>query len=458
MTARLTPLELRQHALAIWQAGVDAVRSESLVANAVHVSGGQLRIGDLSWSLADIGKIVVVGCGKAGAGMADGLERALGARVLHDKDVTGWVNVPSGCERPLQRIHLHPARPAGVNEPTDAGVQGAEKILNLVSNLGENDVCICLISGGGSALLPAPAHGITLADKLAVTKHLSGAGANIRQMNTVRKQLSRIKGGGLARACKAGKLISLIISDVLGDPLDVIASGPTVADTSTPADALQVLEQFDAREAGISPAVFDVLERKMHSAKTDTFGNACQPTNLVIGNNAAAVSACADEARQRGFLTSAEAITELEGDAESIGRQLADKAVELRGMGQSRNCFVSGGEPVVQLVSAERRGRGGRNQQLVLAGLRHLLDRQAEESLAGVCLVSGGTDGEDGPTDAAGALADALVVAEMRKRELDPERFLRDNDAYNFFTPLGGLIMTGPTNTNVCDVRVVVTG
>ncbi len=146
---------------------------------------------------------------------------------------------------------MHAARPAGVNEPTPEGVAGAEEILRLVESLGPDDLCLCLISGGGSALMPAPVEGITLADKLAVTRHLSAAGANIEQLNTVRKQLSRIKGGGLLRACRAGRMVSLIISDVLGDPLDIIASGPTVPDSSTPQAALDVLERFDARAAGI---------------------------------------------------------------------------------------------------------------------------------------------------------------------------------------------------------------
>ena len=196
--------------------------------------------------------------------MAAGVERAL-VDVAAAKQLTGWVNVPEDCVRSLPYITLHGARPAGVNEPTEAGVAGARRILEIVNSLGPNDLCFCLISGGGSALLPVEA--ITLADKQAVTKHLSGAGANIEELNTVRKQLSRIKGGGLARACRAGRLITLIISDVIGDPLDVIASGPTVPDSKTPQDALDVLERFHAREAGISASVFDYLESKRESKR-----------------------------------------------------------------------------------------------------------------------------------------------------------------------------------------------
>ena len=177
--------------------------------------------------------------------------------------------MPADCVRPLQRIHLHAARPAGVNEPTPEGVAGSMEILRLVESLGPDDLCLCLISGGGSALMPAPVEGVTLADKLALTRHLSAAGANIEQLNTVRKQLSRIKGGGLLRACRAGRLVSLIISDVLGDPLDVIASGPTVPDTSTPQAALEVLERFGAREAKHCTAAIEYLERA--SAARDSF-------------------------------------------------------------------------------------------------------------------------------------------------------------------------------------------
>ena len=208
--------QLRTDALAVWQAGVTAVDSARLVEDRVHVEGEYLSIGADLFSLTKLRRIVVVGAGKAGAGMADGLERALGDRLLAEKGVAGWINVPEDCIRPLKRIHLHGARPAGVNEPTEAGVTGTMKILELVGSLSADDLCLCLLSGGGSALLPAPIPEITLADKQAVTKYLSAAGANIRELNAVRKQLSCIKGGGLARACRAGYLGTLIISDVPG--------------------------------------------------------------------------------------------------------------------------------------------------------------------------------------------------------------------------------------------------
>ena len=300
------PTQLRRDAQQIWLAGVEAVRSQRLVLECLNVEPESSVIGNKASATVAPGCRLATatalglhpphrgGWGRQGGdrhgrsrrrsprAKTDGPKatRRLGQRAgrLHARPGT---NVPPAAElhragvspaaapsgpksrqpQEVRRIHLHAARPAGVNEPTAEGVAGAEEILRLVESLGPDDLCLCLISGGGSALMPAPVEGITLADKLAVTRHLSAAGANIEQLNTVRKQLSRIKGGGLLRACRAGRLVSLIISDVLGDPLDVIASGPTVPDSSTPQAALDVLERFHARQAGIAPAVFEYLQK-----------------------------------------------------------------------------------------------------------------------------------------------------------------------------------------------------
>jgi len=374
---------------------------------------------------------------------------------------------------------LHGARPAGVNEPTEAGAAGAAEILRIVESLGPDDLCLCLISGGGSALMPAPVAGITLADKLAVTRHLSAAGANIEELNTVRKQLSRIKGGGLACSCRAGRLIALIISDVLGDPLDVIASGPTVPDTSTPEAALAVLSRFGAAEAGISPNVFECLRTRDQDEKrgqncfsppghacsrensSDPFSSpdpfslltatACRVANRIIGNNATAVDAAGQEAVRLGYSPAMVSSRSSEGYAENAGRHLAQMARQMRKT-PGPDCLVSGGEPVVKLVDSTRRGLGGRNQQLVLAAAESLWEDGAE----GIAILSGGTDGEDGPTDAAGAVLDAESLRAARRQGLDPADYLARNDAYHFFEPLDALIKTGPTHTNVCDLRVAV--
>ena len=299
--------------------------------------------------------------------------------------------------------------------------------------------------------------------------YLSASGANIEQLNAVRKQLSRIKGGGLARVCRAGRLISLIISDVLGDPLDVIASGPTVEDTSTPRAAIEVLDALAARDGGVSPTIFEYLAARESRAEFHSVQNGRSETasyevgdvaeatsyerrvtNLIIGNNATAVDAAGMEAERLGYSHAMICASRSEGPAEEIGRHLADMAMKMRSS-PGPNCLISGGEPVVTLCDAAHRGLGGRNQQLALAALMRLLEHRPE----GIVVLSGGTDGEDGPTDAAGAVVDAEVIAAARQSQLDPADYLARNDAYNFFRRAGGLICTGPTHTNVCDVRVV---
>ena len=473
---------LRRDALAIWRAGVEAVRAERLMREAVRLDGSTLSLHGIDGAnctvdLAGCRKLLVVGTGKAGAGMAAGLEEILGDEWLARLAVDGWLNVPADCVRRLKRIKLHAARAAGSNEPTLEGQAGAEQILERVAALGPDDLCICLISGGGSALLPAPIEGITLADKLAVTRFLSAAGANIQELNTVSKHLSRIKGGRLAKVCRAGRLIALVISDVLGDSLDVIGSGPTVPDTSTDEDALAVLLKFDPGRATVPKSVFAALERAASTGGTsDTRGIAsseqasgtrmdasdggagsnCQIDNLVIGNLARAVDAAAAVAEQLGYRVASAVARTMEPTAEEVGQHLAEAALAMqRGddtpYGQGANCLISGGEPVVRLVSLDQRGRGGRNQQLVLAAGQYLIEHNG----TGIAILSGGTDGEDGPTDAAGALWDDEVRAAAAAQHLEPAEFLARNDAYHFFAPLGALIKTGPTHTNVCDVRVV---
>jgi glycerate 2-kinase len=450
MTTR-SAAQLREDALAIWQAGVNAVRADALVEDNVQVIDDLLLVAGHEFALTEIDRIVIVGAGKAGAGMARGLETALGDAILSQKKVQGWVNVPADCVSSLKTITLHPARPAGQNEPTAAGVVGTETILNMVAALTPRDLCIALISGGGSALLPAPADGISLAEKQQLTRFLSGAGANIQALNTVRKQLSRIKGGGLARACRAGNLVSLILSDVLGDPLESIASGPTVRDSSTPQAALQILEQYDPQRTSISANVYRFLEQKISAPLPPP--PTCRVVNEVIGNLAVAVDAAGVEAERRGYSHAMLIAREPEGAAEAIGRHLAQQALLMRATA-GPDCLITGGEPVVTLAPAAERGRGGRNQQLVLAAAQTW--QQSKSSSTGMVLLSGGTDGEDGPTDAAGAWLDAQTLIHAEQTGLSLNDYLRRNDAYTFFEQVGGLMKTGPTHTNVCDIRVIV--
>lgn len=452
-----SPEQLRDDALAIWRAGVAAVDSSRLVREFVRTEDHNLWIGQRCFPRESIDRIVVVGAGKAGAGMAQGLEQALGPAWMDEKHLEGWINVPADCVRQLQRIRLHAARPAGHNEPTEAGVEGARQILELVQSLTPDDLCLCLLSGGGSALLPSPIEGVTLADKQAITRHLSGAGANIVELNTVRKQLSGIKGGNLARACKAGALETLIISDVIGDPLDIIASGPTVPDPAGPEQALEVLERFGARVSGASPAVWEVLRRRAEGPPPPPPG--CVTREHVIGNNATAVAAAGREARRRGYRVQCEPAQRLEGPAEQVGTALIERGEAMRGGGTPYTCLVSGGEPTVDLAPADCRGDGGRNQQLVLAALQRLVESSPQDPCRRLVLLSGGTDGEDGPTDAAGAwigeLLDRRIDGVWDRGEIADS--LARNDAYHFFQQRGGLLKTGPTHTNVCDLRVLVT-
>ena len=453
---------LSEHARLIWQAGVDAVGSERLVRNVVSVSEQRLTVGDEEFDLQQLTRIVVVGAGKAGAGMAAALEDILAVDVLSQANsscsVTGWVNVPADCVNPLPRIHLHSARPAGVNEPTEEGVAGSKKILELVRGLTDSDLCLVLLSGGGSALLPAPADGISLRDKQTITRLLMHGGATINELNCVRKQLSQIKGGGLARAMRSGRMLTLIISDVIGDPLDVIASGPTVADESSPLDALEIIDRVIRDQSSVPENVLRFLRAQSDVAASSAEIIDSRVRNFVIGNNKVAIGAALAKAVElgfRGFIHGCD----LTGVASDFGRELAALCLTVRDQSRDESCpfstcVISGGEPVVQLAETILPRKGGRNQELVLAACQELWDDGAER----IAILSGGTDGEDGPTDAAGAILDAAVVNEAKRLRLRPDEFLAINNSYEFFDKAGGLLKTGPTHTNVMDLRVAIIG
>jgi glycerate-2-kinase len=445
---------LTRDAIDIWTSAVHAVDSKMLVQQQITRDADRLTIAGREFSLRSLGRIVVVGTGKAGAGMAAGVEAAIGEDAL--ERLEGWVNVPADCVRELQRIHLHAARPAEVNEPTTEGVAGARKILQLVAGLQDTDVCLVLISGGGSALLPAPVDGVSLEDKQAVTRLLMHGGATINELNCVRKQLSQIKGGGLARAARRGTVISLIISDVIDDPLDVIASGPTVDDPSTAAQALAVLERIVGDQSRIPAAVRDFLTESDRATEQDAPIDARRVVNRVIGNNAVAVAAAESRARELGYSINNSGCG-MAGVAAELGRDLADQCISIRAQQNADAapiCILSGGEPIVHLAETDQPRKGGRNQELVLAAIEQLDADDGRD----IVIVSGGTDGEDGPTDAAGAWLDCDVLHTMRERQLEPAEFLAINNSYAFFELAGGLLKTGPTHTNVMDVRVALVG
>jgi hydroxypyruvate reductase/glycerate 2-kinase len=437
---------LRDHATTIWRAAVAAVDPLELV-RAV-LSDGRSELGA---ALAAARQILVLGGGKAGAAMARGVESALSDRL--DR-LSGLLNVPAESVLALQRIRLHAARPAGVNYPTPEGVAGAEAILSLAAAAGPHDVGLCLLSGGGSALLPAPAEGVTLADKQTVTHLLHACGASIDEMNCVRKHLSRMKGGRLAQAFSGRALFTLILSDVIGDPLDVIASGPTAADPTTFADALAVLERFGLT-AKAPPAVLEHLRRGRDGGAPETLKHLPGHVhNLILGNNARALAAAERCATTLGYPV-VNLGSFVDGDTTALAEFLAAIVRSIRRDGRPQGapvCLLSGGETTVKLGADH--GRGGRNQELVLA----LLQALDPQDLNATAILSGGSDGEDGPTDAAGAIADADTLSRARSLDLDPAAYLSRHDAYTFFNAVGDLFKTGLTGTNVMDVRVILFG
>jgi len=454
MTRPFPMTNLTTDAIEIWNASVDAVRARPLVQRVVRCDRNAFQVEEHRWSRSDFDSLLVIGAGKAATEMTAGLLEAVGDAM----PIRGWINVPGGTERSLPGIKVTVARPAGVNEPTEQGVAATRYILQQVKQAGPRDLCIVLLSGGGSALLTAPAAGISLHDKLATIRWLSSHGADITELNTVRKHLSDVKGGGLRKACRAGALATLVLSDVLGDPLDVIASGPTTLDTSTVEDALKVLERFDP-DRELPSSIYKRLEQ---ADSVDASGQGLDATTIVIGNNAVAVDSAGIRAEALGYNHTMHAATQCEGAAEDVGRRLADSLLSMlqRGPDEHRSdCLITGGEPTVTLVDASQRGLGGRNQQLVLAAYIALCKAGlSPEQWSRLCLLSGGTDGEDGPTDAAGGWIDADVHRRAEAQKLDAADFLRRNDAYRFLEATGGLLKTGPTGTNVCDVRVALVG
>ncbi len=437
---------LRRAAAQILEHSLRAADPRPAIARTMSVEGNALMVAGNAHPLPPRGRIVVVGAGKAGAPMAQAVDDILGDRVT-----AGVVAVKTGHQAPLRRIRL---REAGHPLPDDAGVAAAEEILALLSGLGPDDLVICLISGGGSALLPLPRPGVTLADMVRTTDLLLRSGADITELNTVRKHLSRIAGGQLARTAAPARLVTLVVSDIVGSPLDAIASGPTVPDPTTYADALAVLAKYRLTGAVPSP-VLGILCRGEAGEVPETpkpGDPAFAHTQVVIVvDNAAAARAAHGAAAEAGFHTLTLS-TYIEGEAREVGRVLAGIAREIDAAGRPAPrpaCIVAGGETT---VTVEGSGRGGRNQEVALGAARGLA------GLSDVLVVSFATDGTDGPTDAAGGVADGTTLARAKAKGLDLTRTLAGNDAYPFLDALGDLIRTGPTGTNVNDVMLILCG
>ncbi|MGA2275243.1 MAG: glycerate kinase [Bryobacteraceae bacterium] len=386
--------------------------------------------------------VYVIGAGKAGASMARAAERALGSVVTG-----GLVNVKYGHVAKLRRVELNEC---GHPVPDERGVAGAERIAEIAATAGEGDLVLCLISGGASALLPLPAPPVTLAEKQNVTRLLLASGADIHEINALRKHLSAIKGGQLARLAWPAKVEALLVSDVIGDNLDVIGSGPAAPDPSTFVDAAGVLARYGIRDK-VPAAVRARIDQGVAGAidETPKPGDPlfARVRNTVVGGNRLALDAAARHARELGFRTLVLSST-VAGETREIARMHAAIAREAAEHGRPVKppaCIITGGETTVTLRGD---GLGGRNQEFVLAAALDIA------GLDNVVVFSAGTDGTDGPTDAAGAIADGDTL----RRKPDARRYLDANDSYHYFEALGDLVITGPTNTNVADVRILLIG
>jgi glycerate 2-kinase len=430
--------------LTIFRAGLEAVDPREAVKRVLRLSGDDLHMGEHSYRLNDFKRIVVVGAGKAGASMAQAVEETLGGRLEG-----GLIVVKYGYTAPLKKVKIieggHPI-------PDEPGQHGARELLEIANDLGKDDLVFCLISGGGSALLPAPVEGVDLAEKQETTKLLLESGASIHEINTIRKHLSRIKGGWLAKAVAPATMITLILSDVIGDDLDVIASGPTVGDRSTFSDCLRVTEQYELN-AQIPSAVMTHL-RKGAEGKAHETPKPDDPVfrtglNLIVGSNMQCLEAAALKAQELGY--QALILSSLiEGETREVAKVHGSILKEIIRTGTPLDppaCIISGGETTVTI---QGKGKGGRNQEFALACGLEIAGWE------GAVVFSAGTDGTDGPTDAAGAFADWRMVERAQELGLDPSAALQENDAYPFFDRLGDLIITGPTNTNVMDVRILI--
>jgi len=432
----------------IFDAALAAVDPYRAVLSFARVENGCLLAGGNSYELDVFERIVVVGAGKAAARMAQAVETLLGARIS-----AGLIVVKEGHKLPLKIVEqVEGAHPV----PDEAGAEGARRLLDMMRAADEKTLVLCLISGGGSALLVAPAEGVTLQDKQQTTELLMKAGAGIGELNAVRKHLSAVKGGRLAQAAYPAQLLALLLSDVIGDRLDVIASGPTAPDGSTFGDAQAVIAKYRLEEK-LPPRVVAHLQKGMDGliAETVKEGDRCLECtrNVIVGALGLALEAAAERAKQSGL--PAQILTaELQGDVRAAARFLAQTARDtLAGMRPGeRRCLISGGETTVVVTG---NGKGGRNQELALA---FALEIEGQE---GVALLSAGTDGSDGPTDAAGALVDGRTAALARSLGIDLAGYLEGNDSYAFFRACDtrlkrrSHLFTGPTGTNVMDMQLL---
>jgi len=435
----------RQLAIDALNAALEAADPKNIIRSKIRVEKNSLKIGELSFNLDEFKNVFVVGGGKASGCMAEAVEELLGDRI---KD--GTITVPYACPTyETERVKLeHASHPV----PDIAGVRGAKRILDLASQAEENDLLICLLSGGGSSLMPQPCLGVSLRDKRRVTDALLKSGAAINEVNDVRKHVSAFKGGWLAKRAYPATVVNLILSDVVGDPLDSIASGPTVPDSSTFQDAIEILKRYKLwSKAPASVKKVLLSGKKGLIPETPKAGDKAfeKVHNIVIGNNLTASLAAYNSLKTAGLHTLLLSSC-LEGQARDVGTMFASMAKEMVASGNpvpKPAAVVAGGETTVTVAG---KGKGGRNQEIALGAALKI------GSMDGVVVASLSTDGVDGPTDAAGALVDGKTMLRSHELGLNPRKFLSENDSYSFFSRLGDLIFTGLTGTNVDDVSVII--
>ena len=439
-------MTLKAHAREIFMAGVKAASPDTVIRQTLHVENDMLDVQGKQYDLRKINRIFVVGAGKATAVMAKSVEATLGDRISG-----GIISVKYGHTADLKKIETIEA---GHPVPDKSGWDAAQKIINVVSAAGKDDLVICLLSGGGSALLPLPAEGLRLEDKQDVTALLLSCGADITEINTVRKHMSGIKGGQLARAMAPAQGLCLVLSDVVGDDLSVIASGPCEADDSTFRQAWQIIETYRL-ENRVPERAAEFLKMGLAGEVSETpkpgaeeFENVL---TRIVGSNSKALAACEAIARELGYHPLVLSAF-FEGETHTLAGLHGAIARQIRLHDQpigTPACILSGGESTLRLTG---NGKGGRNQQAALAAALKIAD------LKDVVLLCGGTDGSDGPTDAAGAVVDGQTLTRAQDKGLDAEMYLRENNAYPFFEVLNDLVITGPTGTNVMDLTILLVG
>lgn len=433
----------RDNALSIFLAGVRSVLPEKLVTDTLRLKGQILAAGSHEISLDGINNIWVIGAGKASAAMGHYVECILGDRISG-----GHIVVKYGHSCLLKKIKV---TEAGHPLPDDNGFRAAREIMEMASGASGNDLVICLISGGASALLSDLPGGLLPEELYIVNNLLLRSGATINEINCVRKHLSSIKGGQLARTIRPARLITLIISDVIGNHPDVIGSGPTSPDTTTFADALAILDKYNLT-GDVTRGVINYLRDGYagYHPETPKPGDIIfeGTLNVITGTNQTALRACKNEAVKLGY-SSYIIDAALEGDVENVCESIINTALSFRNNKAipKPSCLLYGGETTIKVTGS---GTGGRNQHLALSAALKLKD------IHGITVLSAGTDGTDGPTDAAGAVADSGTLASALALKEDPINYLADFDSFNFFRKAGGLITTGPTFTNVMDIVVVI--